>query len=82
MLCRTLAVILAAIWLAGLILVAIGTLGLFGQPRDGLSGVLLVLVGLPWSLLVERLPQKVAPLAMVLAPGITMALLLICGRRR
>ncbi len=66
----------ALLYLSALALVAIGTFGLFGQPRDPLAGAYLMPLGLPWVLRLDGLPDGLAPWAAVLAPLVNIGLLL------
>lgn len=80
--CRLVAGIFGALWLIALALFLIGTLGLFGQPVDPLSGVFLIPLGLPWNRLMDLLPEPVWPAAAALAPGVNLALLILICRMR
>ncbi|MWD26248.1 hypothetical protein E0K89_002015 [Aquicoccus sp. SCR17] len=76
--CRVLLIAFAALWAAALFLLAIGTFGWFGQERDPLSGVYLIMLGAPWIQMVGN-AGLAAPVQAVLAPGINLLLLfLIC----
>ena len=76
--------IFLVVWALALALLAIGTFGWFGQPRDPLSGVFLLPLGLPWNILADRLGWGgLAPA--LLAPAINAGLLALLagysGRR-
>ena len=73
-LCPIAAGALAVLYLAALAILAIGTFGLFGSPRDPLSGIYLMPLGLPWTLL-DPLPDPVRPWLAVLAPALNIAIL-------
>jgi hypothetical protein len=77
--CRIVVVVFAGFWAVAVLLLAIGTYGLFGQASDPLSGVFLIPLGLPWNRLLDALgaPGFAAGL---FAPGINLALLLILCR--
>ncbi|WP_261400078.1 hypothetical protein [Leisingera daeponensis] len=55
---------------------AIGTFGLFGQERDPLSAVYLVVLGTPWI----QLAGSGGPFAAALAPGANLLILLLICR--
>lgn len=63
-------------YLIALVLLAVGTVGLFGNERDPLSGVFLLPLGLPWNLATGRLPDGLLRVAgAVVAPLINLAIL-------
>jgi hypothetical protein len=65
----------ALLYLAAIALFIIGNYGLFGQPRDPLSAVFLMPLGLPWTLLadvVQPLPGRIVAL---FAPLVNLAIL-------
>jgi hypothetical protein len=76
-LCRRLFVVFAVLYLLALLLLALGTFGLMGVERDPLSGVFLVLLGIPWAQCSSGLPEPLWPWAGALAPGLN--LLLLCA---
>jgi hypothetical protein len=57
MLCKIILVGFGTAYALALALFLIGTLGLFGQERDPLSGVFLLPLGLPWVWATGRLPD-------------------------
>ena len=67
--------IFATLYLLALALWLIGTLGLFGQEQDPLSGVFLILLGQPWVRLVDLLPERIWPIASALMPAINAGIL-------
>jgi hypothetical protein len=74
--CRVATIAFALAWAAALVLLAVGTFGWFGQPRDPLSGAYVVLLGLPWvTLPPDDLGETAGAVAACLAPGINLALL-------
>lgn len=75
-LCRIFMVLFALLWVLALVELAIGTFGLFGQERDPLSGVYLVVLGAPWI----QLAGSGGPAAAVLAPGVNLLILLLICR--
>ncbi|MCC7035255.1 MAG: hypothetical protein IT179_20740 [Acidobacteria bacterium] len=78
--CRFLIWGFALAYAGALILLGIGTFGLFGQERDPLSGVFLVPLGLPWNLLGGGLPAPWLPLVGILAPAVNLAILVALCR--
>lgn len=71
------------LYLAALAVLLIGTYGLFGQERDPLSGVFLLPLGLPWTLMLGHVGDVVAPWLAALAPLLNLSVLaLICRRRK
>ncbi|OOY24911.1 hypothetical protein BMI91_00225 [Thioclava sediminum] len=78
-LCRILIGLFVLLWIAALLLLAIGTFGWFGQERDPLSGVFLMPLGLPWNMIVP-VPESAAALWAVAAPGVNLVLLVIVCR--
>ena len=71
---------LFVLWMLALALYAIGTWGLFGQEPDPLSGVYLVLLGFPWTTLVDVLPEAAWPVAAALTPGVNVLVFWILCR--
>ena len=69
------------LWLAALVLFVVGTYGLFGSPSGPLAGVFLIPQGLPWTLALGGLPERLLPWAGALAPGINLAILMWLARR-
>lgn len=72
--CRLTVVGLAVLYAFALAFLAVGTFGLFGNPPDALSGIYVILLGLPWNLLLDGLPEAWAPWAAGLAPLVNIAL--------
>jgi hypothetical protein len=76
MVCRLLLGGFGLAYLMALVLLVIGTFGLFGNERDPLSGVFLLPLGLPWNLAAGRLPDGLLRVAgAVVAPLINLTLL-------
>lgn len=73
--CRWGVRLFAAAYAAALLLYAIGTLGLFGQPRDPLAGVFLVPLGWPWNRAVDTAPEPWWPGLAAAAPLLNLLLL-------
>ena len=81
--CRWAIVGFAAFYLLSVLLLLIGTYGLFGAERDPLAGVFLLLPGLPWSFFTGVLPEAARGVAAVCAPAVNLALLAaLCRWRR
>ena len=67
------------LWMAALAVLLVGTFGLFGQERDPLSGVYLVILGVPWTALIDLAPEPLWPWLSATVPALNLALLaLIC----
>ncbi len=75
MICRAAAIVFSALYAAALALLAVGTFGLFGAQRDPLSGVYVVLLGLPWVRFADAAPAAVAPWLAALSPALNLAIL-------
>jgi hypothetical protein len=78
--CKLVIFVFGALYLLALALLAIGTWGLFGQPRDPLSGVFLLPLGLPWNLMLDGFPDAWLPWLAAAAPLVNLALFLILCR--
>jgi hypothetical protein len=79
--CRIVAWVFTFLYAAALVLLLIGTFGLFGNEQDPLSAVFLVPLGLPWVLLVDLAPEPAWPWLGALTPAINLALLwALCSR--
>lgn len=77
--CGLIVAAFAALYALALAILIIGAFGLFGQPRDPLSGVFLLPLGLPWNLWLDGAPEAALPWLAALAPALNMALLwLLC----
>ncbi len=62
-------------YLIALAIYFIGTYGLFGQSLDPLSGIFLIPLGLPWSLM--EVPENHAATLAIAAPLINLLILLV-----
>jgi len=81
--CRIAVALFARAWLGAGVVFALGTTGLFGVARDPLSGVYLVLLGLPWTAIAAPLPLgPLGPVIGVAAPGVNLAILVALCRLR
>ena len=77
--CGLIVAAFAALYALALAILIIGAFGLFGQPRDPLSGVFVLPLGLPWTLWLGGAPESALPWLAALAPALNMALLwLLC----
>ncbi|WP_435256516.1 hypothetical protein ACSBLW_10155 [Thioclava sp. FR2] len=81
MICRIATMIFAGLWAVAVFLWAVGTFGWFGQPTDPLSGVFLIPLGLPWTLLADLLPESSWTVMAILAPGVNLFILRWLCRR-
>lgn len=80
--CGVVLTIFVGLCAAALLLFLIGTFGLFGSPQGPLAGVFLVILGLPWTLLVDPVPDALRPWAAGFAPALNAGILaLICRLR-
>lgn len=70
----------AVLYVAALVLFAIGTFGLFGQEQDPLAGVFLVPLGLPWNLWLDGVPDAIRPGLIIFAPALNLLLLTVLCR--
>jgi hypothetical protein len=69
------------LYVLALVLLVIGTFGLFGADRDPLAGVFLVPLGLPWNLLTTGAPEAMLPWLGAGAPLVNLFLIwLVCRR--
>lgn len=73
--CRWAVRLFALAYAGALALYAIGALGLFGQPRDPLSGVFLIPLGWPWNRAVDLAPEPLWPWLAAAAPLLNLLLL-------
>lgn len=85
-LCRLFIGAMVVLWAFALFVLAVGTFGWFGQERDPLSGIFLIVLGQPWVMAIDGLPEPLHPWAAALSPLINIALVAaICralGRHR
>ncbi|MBW6419688.1 hypothetical protein [Celeribacter sp. PS-C1] len=77
---KTLALLFAATYLFALAILVIGTLGLFGQEKDPLSGIFVVMLGAPWNRLADLFPPNVMPLVAALTPLVNLGILVSLAR--
>jgi hypothetical protein len=73
--CRIALVAFLCLYGFALIVFAVGILGLFGAERDPLSGVFLVLLGLPWNRLIDVFPEAAWPWLAAAAPVLNILVL-------
>lgn len=73
-LCRLLVAAMVVLWAFALFVLAVGTFGWFGQERDPLSGIFLIVLGQPWVMAIDGLSAPLRPWAAALAPLINIAL--------
>jgi hypothetical protein len=79
-LCRVAAVAFALAYVAALVLMAVGTFGLFGSERGPLAGVFVVLLGLPWIRWVDLAPTPLHPWLAAAAPALNLLLIIAACR--
>ncbi len=79
-LCSWALVAFATAYALALALLAIGAFGLFGAERDPLSGVFLLPLGLPWTVLLGAAPEASLVWIAVGAPAINMLILWLACR--
>lgn len=79
-LCRILVWAFALLWALAVFLLAVGTFGWFGQPRDPLSGIFLVPLGSPWLQLTGKIGVSGLVVG-ILMPGINLLILTALCRR-
>jgi hypothetical protein len=78
MLCRIVVIGFAVLWALSVAILAVGTFGWFGQERDPLSGIYVVLLGSPWVQLIGS-AGVASPLVGIFAPGVNLlCLVLVC----
>lgn len=65
-----------------LMLFLVGAFGLFGSPRGPLAGIFVVILGLPWTTMLDWLPGHLRPWAAGLAPGLNVVVLATLCRVR
>ncbi len=81
-LCSAVVFLFAGLYLVALLLYLIGIFGLFGSAQGPLVGVFLIPLGLPWTLLIDRLfPEPLWPWMATLAPAVNLAVLWAFCRR-
>ena len=72
--------VFAALYIFAILLLLVGTFGLFGQQKDPLSAVFLLPLGLPWNLLADQFKLANA-ITLIAAPAINVVILLYLWRR-
>lgn len=65
-----------------LLLFVIGAFGLFGSPQGPLAGVFVVILGFPWSPMLDAVPDPLRPWVAVLAPALNAGILALLCRVR
>jgi len=79
-LCTIVGLVFAAAYLFALVMLAIGTFGLFGQERDPLSAVFLIPLGLPWNLGLTAFPDALRPWLAIAAPAANLFVIQVACR--
>ncbi len=72
--------IFVTLYAIAVVLFLIGTFGWFGQEQDPLAGVFLIPLGMPWTILLDKLVGA-HPAVALLAPAINAAILWLLARR-
>lgn len=78
--CRIATLIFLAAYVIALALMGIGTFGLFGQEKDPLSGVFVVLLGLPWNRIMDSVSEAALPWIAIAAPAVNLLILMALCR--
>ncbi len=79
--CRLTANAYLALSLAAIAILLIGTYGLFGQERDPLAAVYVVVLGMPWVRFADLAPEAARPWLALAAPLVNVAILrAFCAR--
>lgn len=79
---------LTAIYLLALVYAGLGSQGLFGLDLDRRAMIVLLIMGVPWSLVPAFLPEEIVPtsilqIAIIAAPSANLFLMfLLCPRRK
>lgn len=81
-LCRGVLTAFLVLYALALLLFAIGTFGLFGSPQGPLAGVLVVVLGLPWSPMLDAVPDPLRAGVAALAPALNAGILALLCRVR
>ncbi len=82
MLCKAAIWVFMLLWAGATFIFMTGTFGWFEQPRDPLSGLFLLPLGLPWVLAIEFAPETARPLLAVLAPSVNLVILVGLCRKK
>lgn len=67
-------------YILALIVWIVGALGLFGFDPNPLSGILLVLLGLPWVHMVDFAPKRILPIASAISPIINLGIIFLLSK--
>lgn len=80
--CRIVVTTFVSVYVLSLVLFVIGTFGLLGSPQGPLAGIFVVILGLPWTTLLDPLPDTLRPWAAGLAPALNASILALLCRVR
>jgi hypothetical protein len=81
--CRLMISAFVLAYAAALGIFALGTWGLFGIERDPLSGVFVILLGLPWNRALDVFPESLRATLAAAAPTANLLILIIlCHKMR
>lgn len=81
-LCRGVLRAFLVLYTLALLLLLVGTFGLFGSPQGPLAGVFVVILGLPWTTMLDAVPDSLRPWAAALAPALNAGILALLCRMR
>lgn len=81
-LCRGVLSGFVVLYALALLLFLVGTFGLFGSPQGPLAGVFVVILGLPWTTVLDAVPGFLRPWAAALAPALNAGILAVVCRMR
>lgn len=75
--CRLVVIAFATLYFIALVVMVLGIAGIAGQEQDPLSGVFVLLLGLPWSRMIEVMPEPAWPWLLAMCPAINLGLLIL-----
>ena len=81
MLCRIFISAFAILYIVAVFVFLTGTYGWFGQPKDPLSAIFLLPLGLPWVWGLDNAPETAKPWLGMLAPLLNLGILVMLCRR-
>ncbi|MEZ5801112.1 MAG: hypothetical protein R3D29_12420 [Nitratireductor sp.] len=82
MICTWILRLFAVLYLIALAVWAIGTFGWFGVEPDALSAVYVILLGQPWTRVVDLFPEAAWPFLTALTPAVNLGLIFALCRWR
>ena len=78
--CRLATALLALLYVVALAIWQIGRYGLFGQERDPLAAVYLIMLGMPWVRAADMAGEAMAPMLAALAPLVNILIVAVLCR--